>query len=103
MLGNGLDTCDTVPSVLLFFDRQRWVWRAQGCPLPLTAAGCRYLHVVLPLNKGWAFHRYLFNVGEGFQRYCVEYKIKVNKVNGVFLTRTSTDATGGLPGSNSIG
>ncbi len=42
--------------------------------------------------------RYLFNAGEGFQRYANEYGIKLNKLSGVLLTRMSTDAAGGLPG-----
>ena len=64
VLGVGSDTGCSVPSVLLFFDRQR----------------------------------FLFNAGEGFQRFCVEHRIKLAKVSGVLATRTTTEATGGLPG-----
>jgi ribonuclease Z len=64
VLGVGSDTGCAVPSALLFFDRQR----------------------------------YLFNVGEGFQRFCVEHKIKLTKINNVLTTRVTTEATGGLPG-----
>ena len=64
MLGNGLDTGDTTPSVLLFFDHER----------------------------------YIFNAGEGFQRFCVEHGIKMAKLSGVLLTRMSTEAAGGLAG-----
>ncbi|KAK9811324.1 hypothetical protein WJX72_001848 [[Myrmecia] bisecta] len=64
VLGPGTDTGDTTPSVLLFFDRQR----------------------------------YLFNVGEGFQRFCVEHKIKLAKASAILMTRVSTEAAGGLPG-----
>lgn len=64
VLGVGTDTGCTVPSVLLFFDRQR----------------------------------YLFNAGEGFQRFCVEHKVKLTKINSVLATRVTTEATGGLPG-----
>jgi ribonuclease Z len=60
----GGDTGCTVPSVLLFFDRQR----------------------------------YLFNAGEGFQRFCVEHRIKLNKLSAVLATRVATEATGGVPG-----
>lgn len=42
--------------------------------------------------------RYLFNAGEGFQRYCVEHKIKLARMSGVLATRISTEAIGGLPG-----
>jgi len=64
ILGVGTDTGCTVPSVLLFFDRKR----------------------------------YLFNVGEGFQRFCVEHKIKLTKVTSVLSTRATTHTLGGLPG-----
>lgn len=64
VLGVGSDTGCTVPSALLFFDRQR----------------------------------YLFNVGEGFQRFCVEHKVKLTKISSVLTTRVTTEATGGLPG-----
>lgn len=64
VLGVGTDTGCTVPSVLLFFDRKR----------------------------------YLFNVGEGFQRFCVEHKVKLTKVTSVLSTRATTHTLGGLPG-----
>ncbi|OMP05967.1 hypothetical protein COLO4_08423 [Corchorus olitorius] len=47
ILGIGMDTQDTTPSVLLFFDKQRFI----------------------------------FNAGEGLQRFCTEHKIKLSKVN----------------------
>lgn len=64
VLGVGTDTGVTVPSVLLFFDR----------------------------------HRYLFNVGEGFQRFCVDHRVKLAKMESVLMTRVTTEASGGLPG-----
>ncbi|CAL2229439.1 unnamed protein product [Prunus armeniaca] len=45
LLGTGMDTQDTSPSVLLFFDKQRFI----------------------------------FNAGEGLQRFCSEHKIKSSK------------------------
>lgn len=64
VLGIGTDTGETAASVLLFFDRER----------------------------------YVFNAGEGFQRYAVEHKIKLNRLSRILVTRLTTDATGGLPG-----
>jgi len=52
----------------------------------------------LGLQRTAPARRYLFNAGEGFQRYANEYGIKLNKLSGVLLTRMSTDAAGGLPG-----
>jgi ribonuclease Z len=54
----------SAPSVLLFFDRAR----------------------------------YLFNAGEGFQRFCVERRVRLARLSAVFTTRVGADATGGLPG-----
>jgi len=45
-----------------------------------------------------AICRYLFNAGEGFQRFCVEHKVKMNRVSSCLLTRLTGDASGGLPG-----
>lgn len=64
ILGTGMDTQDTCPSVLLFFDKQRFI----------------------------------FNAGEGLQRYCTEQKIKLSKIDHVFLSRVCSETAGGLPG-----
>lgn len=42
--------------------------------------------------------RILFNVGEGVQRLCVEHKIRLIKLTGIFLTESCTSNMGGLPG-----
>ncbi|KAH7657828.1 Ribonuclease Z protein [Dioscorea alata] len=69
ILGTGMDTQDTSPSVLLFFDNQRFI----------------------------------FNAGEGLQRFCTEHKIKLSKIDHIFLTRVSSETAGGLPGLVSYG
>ncbi|KAI6671887.1 hypothetical protein NL676_006772 [Syzygium grande] len=63
ILGTGMDTQDTSPSVLLFFDHQRFI----------------------------------FNAGEGLQRFCTEHKIKLSKII-YFLSRVCSETSGGLPG-----
>jgi len=42
--------------------------------------------------------RYVFNVGEGFQRFCMEYGISVRKLSRIFFTRVSGETSGGLTG-----
>ena len=42
--------------------------------------------------------RYLFNAGEGFQRFCVQHKLKLNRMTDILATRASLDALGGVPG-----
>lgn len=64
ILGTGMDTHDTAPSVLLFFDKQRFI----------------------------------FNAGEGLQRFCTEHKIKLSKIDHIFLSRVCSETAGGLPG-----
>ncbi|XP_057505289.1 tRNase Z TRZ3, mitochondrial [Actinidia eriantha] len=64
IMGTGMDTQDTSPSVLLFFDKQRFI----------------------------------FNAGEGLQRFCTEHKIKLSKIDHVFLSRVCSETAGGIPG-----
>ncbi|KAJ3149125.1 Zinc phosphodiesterase ELAC protein 2 [Geranomyces michiganensis] len=42
--------------------------------------------------------RYLFNCGEGTQRFCHEHKVGIRKVEEIFLTRVAWECVGGLPG-----
>ena len=56
----------------------------------------------LPVSHPSTVRRYVFNVGEGFQRFCVEHKVKLTKLTGILLTRTTSHAAGGLPGDPSI-
>ncbi|XP_055808983.1 tRNAse Z TRZ4, mitochondrial-like isoform X2 [Solanum dulcamara] len=64
ILGTGMDTQETSPSVLLCFDHERFI----------------------------------FNAGEGLQRFCTEHKIKLSQVDHICLTRVCSETTGGLPG-----
>nr|XP_048336223.1 tRNAse Z TRZ4, mitochondrial-like isoform X12 [Ziziphus jujuba var. spinosa] len=58
-----MDTQDTSPSVLLFFDNQRFI----------------------------------FNAGEGLQRFCTEHKTKLSKIDHIFFSRVCSETAGGLP------
>jgi ribonuclease Z len=42
--------------------------------------------------------KFLFNVGEGSQRFCTEHKIRLSKLKHIFLSHLNTDTVGGLPG-----
>ena len=42
--------------------------------------------------------KYLFNVGEAAQRTCLEYKIRLGKLENIFASNVSWDRVGGLPG-----
>lgn len=45
-------------------------------------------------------YRYLFNAGEGLQRFCMEHRVRMARVDGVFLTRVCNETVGGLPGAH---
>ncbi|KAJ1976639.1 hypothetical protein H4R35_002609 [Dimargaris xerosporica] len=42
--------------------------------------------------------RYLFNCPEGTQRFCTEHRVRLAKLDHVFLTRIDWQTMGGLPG-----
>ncbi|CAI5719591.1 unnamed protein product [Hyaloperonospora brassicae] len=42
--------------------------------------------------------RFLFNVGDGTQRLCMEHHVRLAKLQHVFLTELRTHTVGGLPG-----
>lgn len=44
------------------------------------------------------YFRYLFNCGEGTQRLAHEHKTKLARLEHIFMTRTSWQRIGGLPG-----
>ncbi|KAJ3196209.1 tRNAse Z trz4, mitochondrial [Irineochytrium annulatum] len=46
--------------------------------------------------------RYLFNVGEGSQRFCMENKVKLGRLKNIFITRVGWDAVGGMAGTSFI-
>jgi ribonuclease Z len=42
---------------------------------------------------------YLFNCGEGTQRFCTEHKVRLAKVQHIFFSQLTWDLVGGLPGA----
>lgn len=42
--------------------------------------------------------RYLFNCGEGTQRLAIEHKMRLSKLEHIFITYPSWENLGGLPG-----
>uniref|UniRef100_A0A6B2KYN5 ribonuclease Z n=1 Tax=Arcella intermedia TaxID=1963864 RepID=A0A6B2KYN5_9EUKA len=53
--------------------------------------------IVLETNNG--ARRYLFNCGEGTQRFCVEHSLRLAKMDVFLFTRLHWEQLGGLPGS----
>ena len=89
-----------MPSVLLFFDKTR----SALCPsthaciiiiaLPPAAWKCMSRE-----ERQLVKCRYLFNVGEGFQRFAMQHQVKLNRLTDILLTRNGSAAAGGLPGA----
>nr|CCA16756.1 PREDICTED: similar to AGAP009743PA putative [Albugo laibachii Nc14] len=42
--------------------------------------------------------RFMFNVGDGIQRMCMEHRIRLSKLRHIFLTQLTVKEVGGLPG-----
>eukprot|EP00474_Spongospora_subterranea_P005697 CRZ06155.1 hypothetical protein [Spongospora subterranea] len=42
--------------------------------------------------------RYLFNAGEGIQRFCTSHKVRLVKLSDIFISRLSISQLGGVPG-----
>eukprot|EP00903_Cladosiphon_okamuranus_P017423 g16047.t1 len=66
------------------------------CLLVSVEKAPRYSGGELTENK--ILRRYLFNVGEGTQRFCGEAGVKLAKLNKVFLTGTGAEEHAGLSG-----
>uniref|UniRef100_A0A2I3FUS6 Zinc phosphodiesterase ELAC protein 2 n=1 Tax=Nomascus leucogenys TaxID=61853 RepID=A0A2I3FUS6_NOMLE len=64
--------------------------------LQVVAAGSRDTGAALYVFS--EFNRYLFNCGEGIQRLMQEHKLKVARLDNIFLTRMHWSNVGGLSG-----
>ncbi|XP_060096729.1 zinc phosphodiesterase ELAC protein 2 [Heteronotia binoei] len=64
--------------------------------LQVVAAGTRDAGAALYVFS--EFNRYLFNCGEGVQRLMQEHKLKVARLDNIFLTRMNWANVGGLSG-----
>eukprot|EP00003_Mantamonas_plastica_P031833 TRINITY_DN8424_c0_g1_i1.p2 TRINITY_DN8424_c0_g1~~TRINITY_DN8424_c0_g1_i1.p2 ORF type:complete len:103 (-),score=28.58 TRINITY_DN8424_c0_g1_i1:170-478(-) len=42
--------------------------------------------------------RYIFNIPDGLQRFTLQHKVKLSKIDHVLATRMHVNTTGGLPG-----
>ena len=40
----------------------------------------------------------MFDIGEGTQRLCIEHKVRLTRMDGLFLTRLCPETVCGLPG-----
>lgn len=75
-----MDTQDTSPSVLLFFDKQRFIFNAGEVKLSaIFYKVCSFLLVSGSCLTGSNIEL------QGLQRFCTEHKIKLSKVLTVSL------------------
>lgn len=50
------------------------------------------------MTLNYIFNRYLFNCGEGTQRLAHEHKVKLSRLEHIFITSKTWRNIGGLPG-----
>jgi ribonuclease Z len=81
----GTATGDTQPSVLIFTDNKRSVVLG--------------IAVFAQFSSTRVASRYVFNCGEGMQRFCMEHKVRLAKLSDIFISNIASSATGGLPGT----
>ena len=74
--------------------------RVGGLELQVLASGTWDAPASLFLTSLQSGDSYLFNCGEGLQRFCQEHGLKMaGRLRRVLLTRLTWDAIGGLPGA----
>ncbi|XP_012681292.1 zinc phosphodiesterase ELAC protein 2 [Clupea harengus] len=64
--------------------------------IQVVGTGCRDNNASLYVFS--EYNRYLFNCGEGTQRLMQEHKLKVARLDNIFITRMSWETVGGLSG-----
>lgn len=92
----GTDTLDTSPTLFVFFDDHRCVTIFLMISIVVSDGGC-----ICAMYFSYTLHnlRYLFNVGEGTQRFCLEHKVRLSRISNLFITRGTWKNMGGLPGT----
>jgi ribonuclease Z len=83
-----VQSLETAPSLLLSTETRRYV-SSHACASPCNA---------VPLTASYCARSFLFNVGDGTQRLCMEHHVRLAKLHQVFLTELRSQALGGLPG-----
>ncbi|KAG7381661.1 Zinc phosphodiesterase ELAC protein 2 [Phytophthora pseudosyringae] len=83
-----VQSAETAPSLLLSTETRRCV--CQDAPAALCNA--------VALTLAWFLRSFLFNVGDGTQRLCMEHHVRLAKLQRVFLTELRSHTVGGLPG-----
>ena len=77
------ETMELSPTLVVSTDKERYILRLQ-----FAWQASQYLC------------RFMFNVGDGIQRLCMEHRIRLSKLRHIFLTQLTVKEVGGLPGNN---
>ena len=78
--------------------RSQKVVHTQNVPVYLKILGTETGDSTPSVIVSFGDRKYLFDCGEGLQRFCIEHKIKIKKIGKIFLTSNNIEAFGGLPG-----
>ena len=70
----------------------------QNVPVYLKVLGTETGDSTPSVIVGFADRKYLFDCGEGLQRFCIEHKIKLKRIGKIFLTSNNIESFGGIPG-----
>ena len=77
------ESMELSPTLVVSTGKERYI-----LPLPFACQTSQYLC------------RFMFNVGDGIQRMCMEHRIRLSKLRHIFLTQLTVKEVGGLPGNN---
>ncbi|TDH67302.1 hypothetical protein CCR75_001673 [Bremia lactucae] len=80
-----VDSVETSPSLLLSTESHRY--------MPSRLDSTQY-HI----SNSCVLSSFLFNVGDGIQRLCMEHHVRLAKLKHIFLTELRSSTLGGVPG-----
>ena len=93
----GIGSPDSTPSVMLVMEHSRSPTVAcRHCPPPPTQRGKGVRTFLRQMSGVLILHRALFNCGDGAQRFCNEHKLRLSKIDHIFLANLAPENTGGL-------
>ena len=85
-------TLDSAPVVVFTTESERYTSHVSlRCIVRFSPRALTYCFVHVRV-------RFLFDCGEGTQRLCTEHKVRLQKVEGIYLTEAKTETLFGLPG-----
>jgi ribonuclease BN (tRNA processing enzyme) len=76
----------------------RTIVHTENAPLYLKVLGTSTGDSTPSVIASFSDRKYLFDCGEGLQRFCIEHRVKLKKIGKIFLTSNNVESFGGIPG-----